>query len=279
MIILIHSTNNLDNSARGKGRLLNMWSAQMYGKFEKERMQPSIDLVNRIEDGNLKRILDVGCGSGMSTVPLRNRFPGSKIVGVDLSENMLEKARELISDVTWIRRDCSTKLDDLGTFDLVFSNAFLQWLQNQEEFVKNTKELLNENGVFAIQIPCFEEMTISKIIKEIALEFDKDNILFYNIESRACFNFKMMEYYNMFSRYYSKIDMWQTNYIHQMNDCNAIIDFVKGTALLPYLECLDKEQTSVFIEMLHDKISKHYLASENGMVLFEFKRLFILARK
>lgn len=256
-----------------------MWSADMYGKFEKERMQPSIDLVNRIEDGGFKRILDVGCGSGMSTLPLKKKFHDSEIVGVDLSENMLEKARKLISDVNWIRKDCSTKLDDLGTFDLVFSNAFLQWLENQEEFIKNTKELLNDNGVFAIQIPCFEEMMISKIIKEIAFEFDKDNRVFSNMKNRNCFNFDLGEYYNMFSRYYSNINIWQTNYIHQMNDCNAIIDFVKGTALLPYLECLDEKQTSVFIKMLYDKISQYYLVSENGTVLFEFKRLFIIARK
>ena len=82
----------------------------------------------------------------------------------------------------------------------------------------------------------------------------------------------------MFSRYYSNIDIWQTNYIHQMKDCNSIIDFVKGTALLPYLDCLDEKQTSVFIKMLYDKTSEYYLASENGTVLFEFKRLFIIAK-
>lgn len=256
-----------------------MWSADMYGKFEKERKQPSIDLVNRIEEGKFERIIDIGCGSGMSTLPLKKRFADSEIVGVDLSENMLEKARESISDVTWLQRDCSRKLNDLGTFDLVFSNAFIQWLQNQEEFIKNTKDLLNNNGVFAIQIPCFEEMKISGIIKATALELDKDNRLFETLGNSTCFNHNLQEYYNMFSRYYANIDIWQTNYIHQMKDCNAIIDFIKGTALLPYLECLDEEQTSSFIKKLYDNISAYYMASENGTVLFEFKRLFIIARK
>lgn len=129
-----------------------MWSADVYDKFRKERIQPSIDLLNRINIGKCNRIIDIGCGSGMSTFQLRKRFRDSGIIGVDLSENMLKQAKSLIENVTWIRRDCSKKLNDLGTFDLVFSNAFLQWLHNQNEFIMNTRELLNENGIFAIQI-------------------------------------------------------------------------------------------------------------------------------
>jgi len=256
-----------------------MWSADMYGKFEKERKQPSIDLLNKIDGGKFERIIDIGCGSGMSTLTLKKRFTESEIVGVDLSENMLDKARRSISGVTWMQRDCSRKLNDLGTFDLVFSNAFIQWIPNQEEFIKNTKELLNENGVFAIQIPYFEEMQVAKIIKEVSLEFDTNKALFGNLVTSTYFNYNFKEYYDMFSRYYSNIDIWKTNYIHQMKDCNAIVDFIKGTALLPYLECLDEKQTTLFIKKLYDKISECYVASENGTVLFEFKRLFIIARK
>ena len=215
----------------------------------------------------------------MSTLTLKKRFTESEIVGVDLSENMLDKARKSISGVTWMQRDCSRKLNDLGTFDLVFSNAFIQWIPNQEEFIKNTKELLNENGVFAIQIPYFEEMKVAKIIKEVSLEFDTNKALFGNLVTSTYFNYNFKEYYDMFSRYYSNIDIWKTNYIHQMKDCNAIVDFIKGTALLPYLECLDEKQTTLFIKKLYDKISECYVASENGTVLFEFKRLFIIARK
>lgn len=256
-----------------------MWCADIYGKFENERMQPSIDLINKIDMVKCSRILDIGCGSGMSTLPLRKRFTDSEIIGVDLSENMLKKAKELVNDVTWLRRDCSRKLNDLGTFDLVFSNAFLQWLHNQEEFIKNTKELLKNSGVFAIQIPSFEEMKISKIIKAVANDFDKDNNLFNNLEKSICFNYSLIEYYNIFSRYYSDVTIWQTNYIHQMKDYNSIIEFVKGSALLPYLDCLDEKQTTDFLNMLHSQISKYYATSENGIVLFEFRRLFILAKK
>lgn len=256
-----------------------MWNAKVYEMFQKERLQPSVDLVNRIGEGKFQRIIDIGCGSGMSTLALREKFKDAEITGVDLSEDMLKKARDLTADVEWIRRDCSRPLDDLGKFDLVFSNAFLQWLHNQEEFVRNAKELLKENGTFALQIPSFEEMKISELIKETAKEFDKDGKLFGDVDKVNHFNYSPNEYYTMFSRYYSDIDIWQTSYIHQMDSCEAIVDFVRGTALITYIERMDEEQNSAFMKMLLAKVREYYTACDNGKVLFEFKRLFIIAKK
>ena len=101
-----------------------MWDADVYAKFRKERMQPSIDLLNRVSIGECNRIIDIGCGSGMSTIQLRKRFREAEIIGVDLSESMLRQAKDSVEDVKWIRRDCSKKLNDLGTFDLVFFQCF-----------------------------------------------------------------------------------------------------------------------------------------------------------
>ena len=67
------------------------WDSRQYTKFEKERTQPSIDLISRIsiDPGS---ILDIGCGPGNSTAQLAKRFPTAEILGVDSSDNMLERA-------------------------------------------------------------------------------------------------------------------------------------------------------------------------------------------
>lgn len=98
-----------------------MWNAEIYEKFGEERLQPSIDLVSRLKDGKFERILDAGCGTGMSTATLVSAFGDAEIIGVDLSEEMLVKARKNISQAMFIRRDCSRPLSDLGKFDLLFS--------------------------------------------------------------------------------------------------------------------------------------------------------------
>lgn len=250
-----------------------MWNAKLYDTFSKERMQPSIDLANRINKVCV-RILDVGCGSGMSTLALKNRFPDSEIIGVDLSNTMLESARKLLPDVQWIQRDCSESLEDLGQFDLVFSNAFLQWLPDQEEFIKNIRKCIKENGILALQIPNFEPMMIAGIIKETAKEFDSNGDIFANMQNN-CYNHPLTTYYNMMTRYYSNVEVWQTNYIHQMDSSDAVVEFVKGTALIPYLERLSESQEKEFIAQLQERTAEYYKPCDNSKVLFPFERIFI----
>ena len=250
-----------------------MWNANLYDTFNKERMQPSIDLANRI-DKICVRILDVGCGTGMSTLALRNRFPEAEIVGVDLSAAMLENAKKLLPDVKWIQRDCSESLEDLGQFDLVFSNAFLQWLSNQENFIKNIRKCIRENGILALQIPNFEPMMIAGIIRESAKEFDVNGNIFTAMHNN-CHNHSLTTYYNMMAKYYSDVEVWQTNYIHQMDNSDAIVEFVKGTALIPYLERLSDSQEKEFLAHLKKRTAEYYKPCENGKVLFPFERIFL----
>ena len=68
----------------------NMWNSEIYNRFGRERIQPSIDLVNRIRGKRFNRILDVGCGTGMSTAPLVSEWKDAEIIGLDLSDNMLK---------------------------------------------------------------------------------------------------------------------------------------------------------------------------------------------
>jgi len=70
------------------------WNPEQYLKFKNERTQPAVDLVNRIDVSNPKKILDVGCGPGNSTQVLYNRYPNAYILGIDKSEEMIKAAAE-----------------------------------------------------------------------------------------------------------------------------------------------------------------------------------------
>ncbi len=68
------------------------WNPESYLKFKKERTRPSIDLAERIEAVNPKKILDIGCGPGNSTAVLKQHFPEAGVIGIDNSPNMIETA-------------------------------------------------------------------------------------------------------------------------------------------------------------------------------------------
>ncbi|MBC3796252.1 methyltransferase domain-containing protein [Acetobacterium tundrae] len=253
------------------------WNVKLYSQFEKERAQPSIDLVNRIGEGSFKRIIDIGCGSGMSTIPLRNRFIQAEIVGADASTSMLNKARETMDDVTWIQRDCSRPLTDLGKFDLVFSNAALQWFENQGNVIKNLSDILLPEGLLAIQIPYFSAMTIKNCIAETVKTYDADT--FIGIEKELFKSYPPEFYYDELTKHFSKIELWQTNYFHIMNKHEEILEFCKSTGLRPYAERFEGPEKIMFFQRVLNEIKKQYPAQENGKVLFEFKRIFFMAKK
>lgn len=212
----------------------------------------------------------------MSTAPLVAIWKNAEIIGVDLSENMLQKAREMISSVTFMQRDCSKSLTDMGKFSLIFSNAFLQWIPNQEEFISNSFDMLQDGGILAIQIPLFDEMPANHCITEVEKRMaDK----FISIETEKYVLLSSSEYYDIFSKYTNKISMWITDYCHEMDNHKQVLDFLKGAALRPYLDRLNDSQQDKFIEEVLKKIEKQYPYQKNGKVLFPFKRLFLIGEK
>ncbi|TCL56905.1 trans-aconitate 2-methyltransferase [Kineothrix alysoides] len=253
-----------------------MWNADVYNQYGKERMQPSIDLANRMNDKNFKRILDVGCGTGMSTVSLLSIWKDAEIVGVDLSEEMLQKAREYMPSISFVQRDCGKPLSDMETFDLIFSNAFLQWIPNQEEFILNSFDMLNREGVFAAQIPLFEEMPANQcIINAESILPDK----FGDMDNSKYVIYSAAEYYDILSKATSKISIWITDYFHEMDNHQKILDFLKGAALRPYIDRLKEDEQKIFMKEVLKNIEREYTCQKNGKILFPFKRLFMIGEK
>ena len=79
-----------------------VWDANLYLKFADARMRPALDLMGRLDPANAARpghaIYDLGCGAGNISRILAERFPGAPVVGIDSSEQMLEKARSQTAD-------------------------------------------------------------------------------------------------------------------------------------------------------------------------------------
>ena len=130
------------------------WNSEQYLKFKNERTQPAIDLANRISVQNPKKILDIGCGPGNSTEVLRRKYPDAYILGVDKSEEMIKTAKEKYPNLDFQICDAGAELSKLDhDFDIVFSNACIQWVPNHPQLLREMLGLLNENGVLAVQIP------------------------------------------------------------------------------------------------------------------------------
>lgn len=253
------------------------WNPNLYMKYNKERIQPSIDLVTRINFDNPEKIIDIGCGPGNSTQLLVNRWSGSKIIGADNSASMIEKAKKDYPDQEWIMFDAEKdKIND--KFDIVFSNAALQWMSNQEEVIKSFFNLLKESGLIAVQIPSFWEMPIGKSIAKIE-ENSKWTPKIKGVKTLMTIH-SLGYYYDCLSELSNSIDIWITNYMHIMKSHISILEMMRSTALKPYLERLkDEEEKKEFEELVLKEIRSDYPQQKNGNVIFPFKRLFFIAKK
>jgi trans-aconitate 2-methyltransferase len=255
----------------------NDWNPNLYLKFGKERIQPSIDLVSRLDGEEPKKIIDIGCGPGNSTQILKNRWPNAEISGADNSPAMIEKAKEDYPNQKWILFDAAR--DSLNEkFDLVFSNATIQWIPDHNNLIKQFDGLLNEPGVLAVQLPLFFDMPLGKSISEIA-KTEKWRNATKGVDDLFTIH-NAGYYYDCLSKYFSQVDTWTTDYYHVMESHSSILEMIRSTGLKPYLERLanDNEKQEFEASVL-DAIQSNYPLQPNHKVLFPFKRLFFAAKK
>jgi trans-aconitate 2-methyltransferase len=253
------------------------WNPDLYLKYGNERTQPSIDLIGKINISfQPKSILDVGCGPGNSSQALLQRWPDAMLTGIDNSVNMIEKAKADYPKNTWIVADAS-KYTSSTKYDIVFSNATIQWIPDHEKLFKRFFSLINNRGVLAIQVPRFDEMPLSRAIQKVA---GKEK---WKEPTKGCaelFTYRDYKYYyDLINRDSKAIDLWQTDYIHILESRYAIIEWIRSTGLRPYLDCLKDEDKLLFENELLAEIKNDYPIQKNGKMLFPFKRLFMIGYK
>ncbi|MCP8311619.1 MAG: class I SAM-dependent methyltransferase, partial [Candidatus Methylarchaceae archaeon HK02M1] len=116
--------------------LFNMpFHYQLHSYTQKKQAEFLIFLIKQyVNYFNIKTklILDVGCGTGAITKYIwRDHFPEARIVGVDISESMITKAREDLPRNYNIEYLCSS-IEDFqypNKFDVAFTNATMHWIK------------------------------------------------------------------------------------------------------------------------------------------------------
>jgi trans-aconitate 2-methyltransferase len=254
---------------------MSAWNPDLYLRFKSERTQPTIDLVSRIDLVSPKSIADLGCGPGNSTAVLRQRWPQSHILGLDSSEAMIEKARRDYPEIEWKLGDAAA-LD--GEYDLVFSNAALQWIPDHERLLSHLMSCVRSGGALASQIPMFKDMPLNLAIEAVA---SRSRWCEATRSCAALFTYRDPAfYYRLLSGLAGRIDMWTTSYYHVLDSRSALVDFCRSTGLKPYFERLSSDSARADFEgELSDELESRYELQSDGKVLFPFDRQFFVAYK
>lgn len=254
------------------------WDAEQYLKFKAERTQPARDLANRVElDGACRKALDIGCGPGNSTRVVQERFPQASILGIDQSPEMIIAAGEEHPSLSFAVFDITQELSPLGEgYDLVFSNACLQWAPGHETLLPRLLGLLRPGGVLAAQIPNNAEEPVHRIVEGVSAKAAWRS---HFPEPRIFHQLKPEQYFDLLGAHAADFTMWETVYYHRLPSHQAILEWYRGTGLRPYLSCLPPEERGAFEREVLEGIERAYPVRRNGEVIFRFPRLFFTARR
>ena len=253
------------------------WQPDLYMRFGKERTQPSIDLTMKIAHDGPKRIIDIGCGPGNSTQVLRSRWPEAGIIGLDFSPTMIAQAKETYPETQWLCADASGDLSRLGGFDVVFSNAAIQWMPDQGTLLAKLFGMLNENGVLAVQVPCTKDMPVQTELMKLT-SGEKWRRSFSDLADGYS-KHEAEYYYDILCGLTREVELWETRYFHIMNTHADIVKWYSGTGLRIYLDCLKDDTVSAdFLRDYETALKDVYPIQVDGRILFPFTRIFFTAR-
>lgn len=249
------------------------WDAALYLRFQQERTQPARDLAARVQSLKPARAADIGCGPGNSTAVLAKVFPNAHILGIDSSENMIAKAQKEHPELTF--RCCDARELENG-YDLLFSNACLQWLPDHERLIPQLMGKLSPGGCLAVQIPMNTEEPFFRLMVEVLSE-PRWNSLQPSNEANA--TLEPAQYHAILSDCASDFSIWEVKYYHLLPDHKALVDWVRGTRLRPYLSQLDEQEQKELTAELEARAKPLYPIQKNGGVLLGFRRFFFTAMK
>lgn len=248
------------------------WDPNLYHKFQAERSAPFFDLLALVELRPNLKVVDLGCGTGELTRHLADALPGSDVTGLDSSSQMLEKAAAYASPRLRFEQGDQAQLD--GEWDLIFSNAALQWSENHGELISRLYERLLPGGQMAVQVPSNHNHISHQIYREVASEEPFKTVL--NGFQRYAPVLSIDEYAQLFFKCGAEdINVFEKIYAHVLEDSDAVVEWISGTALVPYFERLGEHKES-FVNAIRVKIKAALPASP---VFYPFRRTLFSARK
>jgi trans-aconitate 2-methyltransferase len=251
------------------------WSAAQYVKFEEERTRPVRDLVQRIPLAEVATAADVGCGPGNSTEVLRERYPGARIIGLDSSPDMIKAARKRLPGIAFEVadvRDWRAK----DSLDVILANAVLQWIPDHETLFPALMARLCPGGALAVQMPNNLDEPSHRLMREVASDGPWAAKLKDAAKARTE-RHPAEWYFRLLRPHTAHVDVWRTTYFHPLAGAHAVVEWVTGTGLRPFLDPLGESEQGAFLARYEAAIDQAYPAEADGTVLLPFPRLFVVA--
>jgi trans-aconitate 2-methyltransferase len=248
------------------------WNPESYARFADLRLRPALDLLSRVAEVPAGDIIDLGCGSGVVGAALAMRWPDRRIIGVDASPAMLEKARVAGGYAALVKADAATWAPEQPPA-VIFSNAALHWLEAHDALMPRLVSLLMPGGTLAVQMPRQFKAPSHRFLRDIAASLYPDRFDFADYEPPV----KSSESYWDLLAPLGRVEAWETDYVQCLPasaEGHPVRLFTQSTAMRPFLEKLQADEGVAFVHAYEAALAAAYPLRGDGSVLFPFRRCF-----
>jgi trans-aconitate 2-methyltransferase len=249
------------------------WNPAQYHQFQNERFAPFEDLFRLVNSKTEMRVVDLGCGTGELTRRLAERLPGSEVLGIDSSLEMLARAREQASASLSFRQDSIQTIE--GEWDLVFSHAAIHWIDDHPALVPSLLTLVSRGGQLAVQLPSNHTHPTHTLISEITSEEPFRRAL--NGWNRLSPVLSIREYAELLYEHgATEITVFEKVYPSLLDDSDRLAEWTAGTTLVPYFERLPEPLHEPFMTRYRERLHSLFPAAP---VFYTFRRILFAATR
>jgi ubiquinone/menaquinone biosynthesis C-methylase UbiE len=129
-------------------------------------------VASHLPNGRQLRVLDLGCGPGVSTFELARARPGAVIIGLDLAAQMLRQARRRqrqaglgSQEIQWLRADAARLPFGPATLDAVTGHSFLYLVPDRPLVLAECLRVLRPGGRFVTMEPAAEPTSLWRVLR------------------------------------------------------------------------------------------------------------------
>lgn len=257
------------------------WDPVSYLKFARLRERPVVELLDHIHLEHPECIYDLGCGTGIATRLLSQRWPDAELTGVDSSAQMLCEASYLPIQALWKRCDVQDWQSERPA-DLLMAAAVLYFISDHEHLLPQLLSQLNSGGCLAAHMPNWRDARWYQLMLETLKHGGVGGASLGSTELYRSMAVRTVmtqdNYYRLLAPLTQELDIWETENLQVVDGLSPVFDWVKVSALRPVLLALNDDERERFLEQYIPRVHQYYPPEADGHTLFPFKRMFIVAK-
>jgi trans-aconitate 2-methyltransferase len=243
------------------------WDAETYDAVSDPQFEWGMEVLERLELRGDEVAVDAGCGSGRVTEQLADRLPNGRVIAVDGSEAMVEKAKERLGDRAGYAVSDLVELELEEPVDLVFSTATFHWIGDHDRLFRQLRGTLKPGGRLVAQ--CGGQGNVATHVQAIAAVAAGPEYAPHLEQARGLWNFASPEETEPRLREagFAEARCWlQPKPVQPTQP----LEFVSTVTLGPVLDQLPPEKRQPFVEAV--------LARHEQPLVLDYVRLNIEAR-